>query len=170
MKYQSILFVVFCLFSNSLLAESFGVCNREIDKVKSNLQKDYEQWIEAVKDMPPEVKDAYIKIFTYNRDQSFSEADKAKEMCYAEFRPLQDLVDGVVLFYTGGLSKVLPEKMTRVDVSEIMAGKPLGGPNAAIPKFREQIFKVLGVNPDSPGLIGNIVKEPWKCLTFQRKC
>ncbi|MDC4206659.1 MAG: hypothetical protein MPW14_20245 [Candidatus Manganitrophus sp.] len=158
------------IYSDFASAESFGVCNQEMDKVKSNVQEDYKQWIDSVNDMPQEVRDAYIKIFTYNRDQAFLEADKGKEECYAEFRPLQKIVDGIVLFYTRGLSKVLPEKMTHIDVSQIMAGKPLGGPNAAVPKFREQTFKALGIDPKSPGTVGTIIKDPWKCLTFQRKC
>lgn len=163
--------LVFGLTVSSLVnAESFGVCNREMDKVKASILSDYQQWTDSVKDMPAEIRDAYIKIFTYNRDQSFLEADKGKEQCYAELRPLQQIVDGVVAFYTGGLSKALPERMTRVDVSEIMAGKPLGGPNAAVPKFRTQVFTALGINPNNPGTIGTVIMDPWKCLTGQRKC
>ncbi|EJB8691747.1 hypothetical protein C1S99_25310 [Vibrio parahaemolyticus] len=170
MNKNLLIFLAFCMFSKSLFAESFGVCNREIDAVKDNIQSDYNQWIASVKDMPNEVREAYEKIFTYNRDKAYLEADKAKELCYAEFRPLQELVDDIVFVYTGGLSNVLPEHMTRVDISEIMDGKPLGGPNAAIPKFREQIFKGLGVDPSSPGLVGNVMTDPIGCLTLKKKC
>ncbi len=150
--------------------ESFGVCNREIDKAKKDIQADYEQWVDAVKDLPEEVRDSYIKIFTYNRDQANLEAEKGKEECYAGFRPVQEIVDQIVDFYTDGLSKSLPEKMTRVDISEIMAGKPLGGPNAAVPQVREFFFNSLGIKKDNPGTIGNTVRDPWKCITGQRKC
>jgi len=149
--------------------ESFGVCNRELDKVLSNIDTDYEQWVNAVQDMPAEVRDAYLKVFAYNRNQAVASAQKGKHECYAAFRPLQDIVDETVAVYTGGLSKLLPDKTTRADVSEILNGKPLGGPNAAIPKFRDQVFKALGVNPKSPGAIGSIVIDPWRVLTGKRR-
>jgi hypothetical protein len=46
-----------------------------------------------------------------------------------------------VAIATGGLSKLLPERMTRIDGSDILAGYPLGGPDAFIPKLREQILR-----------------------------
>ena len=163
-------FCIGLLLSNPASAENFGACNREIDKVKNNIQFDYEQWVDSVKDMPAEIRDAYIKIFTYNRDQAFLEADKSKDACYAELRPLQEIVDGVVAYYTLGLSTALPEKVFRVDVSEIMTGKPLGGPNAAVPQFRSSVFKTLGIDPKNPGTVGNIISDPLRCLFGKRKC
>jgi hypothetical protein len=172
-KMWKLFIVMLGLFSLSDTAhaeESFGVCNREIDKAKQDIQADYEQWVAAVKDLPVEVRDAYTKIFTYNRDQANLEADKGKEECYAGLRPVQEIVNQIVELYTGGLSKSLPEKMTRVDISEIMAGKPLGGPNAAVPQVREFLFNSLGMKKDNPGTVGNTIRDPWKCITGQRKC
>jgi hypothetical protein len=84
--------------------------------------------------------------------------------CERGFKPYQQVMNDFVTIATGGLSKLLPERMTRIDVSDILAGYPLGGPNAFIPKLREQI---LG---GDRGTLGNIVRDPYKCLTFQRKC
>ena len=90
--------------------------------------------------------------------------EKARKDCTAQFKPYQDLVDAMVRIYTAGLSDILKPHMTHVDVSELLAGYPLGGPNALVPRFREQIL-----NGDQ-GTVANIIRDPWKCLTFQRKC
>jgi hypothetical protein len=79
-------------------------------------------------------------------------------------------MDSAVGVYTAGLSRAFPKKTFHVDVSEIMMGKPLGGPNAAVPKFREQVLKMLGANKRNPGFIGNMIRDPWKCTTFQKRC
>ena len=84
--------------------------------------------------------------------------------CEGGFKPYQQVMDSFMTIATGGLSKLLPERMTRVDVSDILAGYPLGGPNAFIPKLREQI---LG---GDRGTVANVIRDPWKCITFQRKC
>jgi hypothetical protein len=84
--------------------------------------------------------------------------------CERGFKPYQTVMNDFVAIATGGVSKVLPERMTRIDVSDILAGYPLGGPDAFIPKLREQI---LG---GDRGTVANIIRDPIKCITFQRKC
>ena len=54
--------------------------------------------------------------------------------------------------------------MTNVDVGEIAPGKPFGSNSAIVPQVRE-----LVLNGDN-GTIANIIRDPWKCATFQRKC
>ncbi|MBK4722408.1 hypothetical protein JJL56_26490 [Azospirillum sp. YIM DDC1] len=146
-------------------AQGAGVCNRQADEIASKVQGDAQAWIDAIDhSLPQDEQDALKLLFSRNRDRSLQVVDKQKEECTAQFKDMQNMMDAVVAFYTGGLSKILAPRMTHVDVSEILAGYPLGGPNALIPKFREDVLR--GDN----GTIANIVRDPWKCLTFQRKC
>jgi hypothetical protein len=73
-------------------------------------------------------------------------------------------MDTIVAAYTLGLSRVLQPSMTHVDVSELLKGYTLGGPNALVPKFREEILR------GDQGTFANILRDPYKCLTFQRSC
>lgn len=156
------------LLATTANAQEQDVCKAQVSKVKGMIESDYAQWIEGIKDLPPEIQDSYKKIFDYNRGQSFAEADRKGSECDKQYIVPQLIVDAVVLYYTGGLSKILPEKMTHVDVSQLMSGHPLGGPNAAIPKFREQVLSSIGMGGNSTP--ANIIRDPWKCMTFQRKC
>lgn len=155
-------------FTNAAHAQGAGVCNREMDAAKAAVEKDYDQWVAAIGDQPAEIRDAYLRIFKYNKDQAFVTAEHAKDQCTDKYAGPQGIMDAVVAYYTAGLSRALPEKLTHVDVSELMAGKPLGGPNAAIPKMREQVFKAVGAGGNSTP--ENILRDPWPCITFQRKC
>lgn len=56
--------------------------------------------------------------------------------------------------------------LTRVDTYQITDGRPLGGDTALIPKARQDIGKIVGVdlNKDN-GFVGNAIKnptQPWK--------
>jgi hypothetical protein len=93
-----------------------------------------------------------------------TEVTQAISDCEQGFKPYQQVMDSFVILATGGLSKLLPERMTRIDVSDILAGYPLGGPDALVPKLREQILR------GDRGTLANTIRDPWKCLTFQRKC
>lgn len=143
-----------------------GVCNRATNDAKQKMEEDVAAWIAAINsnDQPQEVKNAYMVLFRYNRDQMFQEADKQNAKCTREFKSYQDTMDVIVAAYTLGLSKVLQPAMTHVDVSELLKGYTLGGPNALIPKFREDILR------GDRGTVANILRDPWKCLSFQRKC
>lgn len=143
-----------------------GVCNRASDDTRARVNADVQAWIDAINetDLPQAVKNAHIVLFQYNQGQALQGIEQARQQCTAEFKPYQDVVDAMVLIYTGGLSEILEPHMTHVDVSELLAGYPLGGPNALVPRFREQILS--GDN----GTIANIIRDPWKCLTFQRSC
>lgn len=65
---------------------------------------------------------------------------------------------------SSGLAMLLPDRMTNVDVGEIAPGKPFGSNSAIVPQVRELVLD--GDN----GTIANIIRDPWKCATFQRKC
>lgn len=83
----------------------------------------------------------------------------AKNDCEKALKPYQDVVDAGVLFATGGLASVLPERFKNIDVSQILSGHPLGGPNALIPKMRDDILNGLGIGGD----VAKIIRDP-KCV------
>lgn len=67
--------------------------------------------------------------------------------CNKSLEPLQKAMNAYVNGITGGVASILPGKMGYVDVSQILAGYPLGGPNALIPHFRTQVFNALNMGP-----------------------
>ena len=62
---------------------------------------------------------------------------------------LQYIVDTAVIFYTDGLSVVLPKHMTHINVKEILAGKPLGGDNSVFNQIRDSIFSSVGLGENN---------------------
>ena len=151
--------------SGEVRAQGAGVCNRQADEVAEKVRSDSQSWINAIDpSLPEDEKAAYRLVFSRNRDRTLVVVDAQKQQCTAKYKPLQDKMDAVVAYYTGGLSLILAPQMTHVDVSEILKGYPLGGPNALVPKFREQILH------GDKSTVANIIRDPWKCLSFQRKC
>lgn len=157
---------IIAMASSAPVVAQAGVCNRASDDTRARIQSDVQGWINAINstDLPPPVKQAHITLFLYNQSQSLIAMEKVRVDCTNAFKPYQQVVDAMVTIYTGGLNKILAPHMTHVDVSEILSGYPLGGPNALVPRFREQVLR------GDRGTIANIVRDPWKCLTFQRKC
>jgi hypothetical protein len=95
--------------------------------------------------------------------------DDATTSCANELKPFQDATDAAVTIATGGLNKLLPERMTHIEIGEILAGKPLGGDWALIPHFREQILAALGLTHDN-GFFTNFLRDPLRCALGIRKC
>lgn len=87
------------------------------------------------------------------------EIDDAANKCSSDLKPLQDVTDAGVTIATGGLNKLLPERMTHIEIGEILAGKPLGGDGALVPNLREQIFAGLGLAKDN-GFVTTLVRDP----------
>jgi hypothetical protein len=81
--------------------------------------------------------------------------------CEKGMKPYQDLVNEYANLATGGVLKMLPGKMGFIDVSDILAGYPLGGPDAFVPKAREQILKALGMGGKN-NTAGKIFRDPIK--------
>ncbi len=148
---------------------TFSVCETEAKKARAQIEADYAQWVNAVKDMPTGIRDAYMVELGKLRDQAYRTTDEGRDKCAQGFIKPQEVVDFAVGIYTGGLSLLFPKKVFNIDVSELMTGKPLGGPNAAIPKVRDQLLKVIGLGGSS-NTLGNIIRDPIRCITFQRKC
>lgn len=163
---SSVAVLVLGIFAGATWAQGAGVCDRASDDTRARVVGDVQAWIDAINqtDLPQHVKNAHIVLFQYNQAESMKKIETIRVECTAAYKPYQDVVDLMVSIYTAGLSEILAPHMTHVDVSELLAGYPLGGPNALVPRFREQIL-----NGDN-GTIANIIRDPWKCLTFQRKC
>lgn len=90
---------------------------------------------------------------------------KAIGDCNKDLKPYQNTVDALVAVATGGLNKLLPERMTHIDMGEILvAGKPLGGNGALIPHFREQLLGALGLANDR-GEVTKFIRDPWHSIT-----
>jgi hypothetical protein len=90
---------------------------------------------------------------------------KAIADCNKDLKPYQNTADALVAVATGGLNKLLPERMTHIDMGEILvAGKPLGGSGALIPHFREQLLGALGLATDR-GEVTKFLRNPWHSIT-----
>lgn len=98
------------------------------------------------------------------------------DRCNQGFEPYQQAADALVTFFSGGLNLVLPAQMFRVDVSQILGGYPLGGPNAIVPQIRETALRALGIS----GTLERIIVDPVNTILggncsfvrnpFQRGC
>jgi hypothetical protein len=97
------------------------------------------------------------------------EIDDAAARCGSELKPYQDATDAAVSIATGGLDKLLPKRMTHIEIGEILAGKPFGGGGALVPHFREQLLQAVGLKHDN-GFFTNWVRDPVRCSLLIRKC
>ncbi|WP_347929512.1 hypothetical protein [Pseudomonas helvetica] len=75
--------------------------------------------------------------------------EKVDSDCQGQMDFLQSVLDLVIASYTKGLSVILPEYMTHIDVAEILSGKPLGGPNSVFNQVRDGIFNTIGIGEDN---------------------
>ena len=88
----------------------------------------------------------------------YKQVAQAVDECNKGFAVPQKITDAAVFFATGGLSAVLPDRMTHVDVSQLLSGTPFGGPNALIPKLRDDVLNGLGIGGD----VACIIRDPKK--------
>jgi hypothetical protein len=94
-----------------------------------------------------------IKKLALQRANAYGQIEAATNDCNNEIAPYQKVTDVAVFFTTGGLSAILPPRMTHVDASQILSGHPLGGPGALVPKAREDVLKGLNIGGDVAGII-----------------
>jgi hypothetical protein len=87
------------------------------------------------------------------------EIDDAGEKCTNDLKPFQDTTDAAVTLATGGLNKLLPERMTHIEIGEILAGKPFGGDGGLVPHFREQVLGTFGLKDDH-GFVTTVIRDP----------
>jgi hypothetical protein len=144
----------------------YGVCDRAANDAVAIVNSNRQRKINIVYqyNYPPPVIQAHLDIINYSHQDAMAEVSRGHFECARGFRPPQQIVNAAVTAFTMGLNRALPPGMVRIDISEAIAGYPLGGPNALIPRAREQILQGNNSTP------ANIARDPWKCLTFQRKC
>lgn len=107
-------------------------------------------------------------MLTAQKGDVSKEIDDAADKCSNELKPLQDVTDAGVTIATLGLNKLLPERMTHIEIGEILAGKPFGGDGGLVPHFRDQLLGAFHIDSHNKGFGVSIIVDPWKTLTFQR--
>lgn len=147
-------------------SQNFGVCSRAANDAAMLVTAETQRKIQLVLryNYPPHVIQAHLDIIHYSQQEALWTIQYSYDECARGFQGPQQIVDIALAVFTRGLSRALPPGMGRIDMSEVLTGRPLGGPDAAIPLAREQI---LG---GDTGTGANIVRDPIRCLTFQRKC
>lgn len=104
-----------------------------------------------------DIADFIANMAAKKRDLYLDVKSKVDE-CNKGFETPQKIVDGLIFLSTGGISALVPASYTHVDLSEIVAGYPLGGPNALIPNIRDQILNGLGIGGD----VACVIRDPKK--------
>ena len=144
----------------------YGVCSRAADHAVMIVNAKRQHKIEFVlrHNYPPHVIQAHLDIINYSHQEALNSIQQNYNGCARGYRQPQQIVDTAMFVFSTGLNRQLPPGMARIDISEIINGTPFGGPKAIVPQTREQIL-----NGDR-GTGANIVRDPIRCLTFQRKC
>lgn len=138
----------------ALLIEDYEKKGLDPTKFNPGVGKDLVNLIQLVED------------FEKQKLKDISEFEKeVDENCSSDTEALlQSVVDyyteAVLAKYTKGLSLILPKHMKHIDVKEILDGKPLGGKNSMVNKFRDDVLKNLGLGDNND--ITKIVKDPVK--------
>jgi hypothetical protein len=106
---------------------------------------------------PVDLTDLVTKLALAKASAYKKVADSVND-CNKGFETPQKVVDAAVFFATGGLSAVLPARLTHIDASELLKGTIFSDPNALIPKLRDQVLNGLGIGGD----VACIIRDPKK--------
>ena len=157
--------VIFLQLSAGVGYAQFGVCDRAANDAVFLVNNDANNRIFGIANSgyPPDVQNAQITIVNYSRSDALNNIAITHAQCEQGYQQPQAIVDSALNVYTFGLNSRMGGA-GHVDTSEILNGRPLGGPNAFIPQAREQILQ--GGN----GTIANTIRDPVGCLTFSHKC
>lgn len=152
--------------SPSTAYAQFGVCDRAANDAVYLVNFERQRKVNLVLqyNYPPTVIQAHLDIINYSHQDALNDISRGHYECARGFRSPQQIVNTAVTVFTMGLNRALPPGMVRIDISEAAAGRPFGGPNALVPRAREQVLRGDNSTPS------NVVRDPWKCVTFQRKC
>lgn len=181
MKHKYILATLFLMVSSFNISAEPNQCKLARDDGYSSVNKYYNPRIKQVSDAISEIVSAggdpsaiAIKVgdkfytlpeidakLRKEKNIGLSTVNKAVDDCVDGVKPYQDIVNGFVDIATGGLAKFLPGKMGFVDASDILAGYPLGGKDALIPKARKDILNLIGAGGENNDL-GKVIKNPVK--------
>lgn len=153
-------------------------CTAARDKGKEAVSSYYDPRIKQINDVIQAIKDKggdpnaiAIKVGNkfYTSPEIAAKLERDKQIaltavstqiddCEKGVKPYQDVVNNFANIATSGIAGQLPAKMAFIDASEILAGYPLGGPDALIPKAREQIMNAVGLGGNND--LGKIIKDP----------
>lgn len=178
MKKMLLMLMVIGLASNSVAAEP-NQCKLARNDGNSAVNQYYNPRIKQVADAISEIRNSggdpnaiAIKvgdkfytlpeleaILRKEKNIGLAAVDASVDDCLAEVEPYQKIVDSFIDVSTGGIAKFLPGKMGHVDASDILAGYPLGGKDALIPKAREDILNRIGIGGEN-NEIGKRIRDP----------
>jgi hypothetical protein len=155
---------IFLLPAGSAYAQ-FGVCDRAANDAVFLINNDANNRINMItaSGYPADVQNAQITIINYSRSDALNAINATHGQCMAGYRQPQSIVDTALNVYTFGINSRMGGA-GHVDVSEILGGRPLGGPNAIVPQVREQILR------NDNGTVSNIIRDPVGCGLFAHKC
>lgn len=158
--------VLLTVITSCPVMAQFGVCTRAANDAAAIVNQRTQNKVQFVlrHNYPPQVIQAHLDIIYYSQQQAFQSITQDHNACNQGYRHPQQIVDGAMFVFSMGLSTLPPPGMVRIDISEIANGRPLGGPDAVVPKIREEILR------GDRGTGANIIRDPIRCLTFQRKC
>jgi hypothetical protein len=108
-------------------------------------------------------------LFDRFEKESANASGKA-EGCEKAVAPAQLAADIGVLLATNGLSLILPDRVTHIDMGQVINGKPFGDDNAFVPKFRDDVIGVITGDRRDNGFISNFARDPIQCMVFAHPC
>jgi hypothetical protein len=108
------------------------------------------------------------RLLVAQKGDASKEIDAAANKCSSKLKPMQDVTDAAVTIATGGLNKLLPERMSHIEIGQILAGKPFGGEGALVPHFRDQLLGVFHIDAHNKGFIPSIIVDPINTILGRR--
>jgi hypothetical protein len=144
-------------------AQDADGCDNKFDEVRRLIDGHTTQWTRSFQGagFPQAVLNSYLMIVNYSREAAINGAEIKKTECNAKYSDPVDITSTAVSLFSRGLSSIAADEKVYVSVSEIMSGYPLGGSNALIMKLKKQVEQ---------GDKASVIRDPWKCLSFERKC
>lgn len=145
----------------------YGVCNRYASQAVNAVNIRADAAVREVRrqNPPAQIVNAHLTIIRDAHSRGMAEARRGFDDCVHGFGQPQNIINLATLGFSDVLVRAgIPEGRVRIDASEIVSGRPLGGHGALVPNAREQ---VLG---GDRGTGANIVRDPIRCITFMRKC
>lgn len=83
-------------------------------------------------------------------------AEYGYKECDSEMRPLQEGMSLAVNLSTFYMAAMLPPSAVKIDIADLIAGKPLGGRGAVITEVRESLLNATG----TPDFIADYIRDP----------
>jgi hypothetical protein len=92
-------------------------------------------------------------------NQAIEISKQVDEQCSEDVVEItQLLVDLAIVKFTKGISLILPQHVTHIDVKEIFNGKPFGGDNSIVNQARGALMRGIGIDENSS--LGKVILDP----------